>query len=234
MSTIKITDQFGLDVDVKTDILSSLEKYASNLSKLSLTNLNLQSIADLTLANPSITSLHAGLNFDQPVDIGAGGVTLQVDAGLKGTMDIYVPPTGGGSLFQQDLYGETIPVAAAERYVSIGIGATAGPDIGATPVLRQALFEVLDDGGGPLELGEEFVDGDLTLVKGRHDRVELVGRLVPLAHAPSFSRTRATKAPSLTRTRTSSPAAISPRDFTTTPSALVTTDHPCAKRRAGS
>ena len=132
MSTIKITDQFGLDVDVKTDILSSLEKYASNLSKLSLTNLNLQSIADLTLANPSITSLHAGLTFDQPVNIGAGGVTLQVDAGLKGTMDIYVPPTGGGSLFQQDLYGETIPVAAAERYVSIGIGATAGPDIGAT------------------------------------------------------------------------------------------------------
>ena len=132
MSTIKLTDQFGLDLDVQTGILSSLEKYAANLSKLSLTNLNLQSIADLTLANPSITSLHAGLNFDQPVDIGSGGVTLQVNAGLSGTMDIYVPPTGGGSLFDQDLYGETIAVDAAARYVSIGISACAGPDIGAT------------------------------------------------------------------------------------------------------
>jgi len=64
MPIIQVTDQFGFDVNVTTDILSSLAKYASNLSKLSLTNLNLQSLADLTLANPSITSLHAGVNFD--------------------------------------------------------------------------------------------------------------------------------------------------------------------------
>ena len=56
MPTIQLTDQFGLDVDVKTDLLSSLQKYAANLSKLSLTNLNLQSIADLALANPSIST----------------------------------------------------------------------------------------------------------------------------------------------------------------------------------
>jgi hypothetical protein len=138
MSTIQLTDQFGLDVDVKTDILSSLEKYAANLSKVSLTDLNLQSIADLTLANPSITSLHAGLNLDQPVNIGSGGVTLQLNAGLSGTMDIYVPPTGGGCLFDSDLYGETISVGASERYVSIGLGASAGPDISAT--LNQLTF----------------------------------------------------------------------------------------------
>ncbi|MFY9724270.1 MAG: hypothetical protein WB579_21280 [Bryobacteraceae bacterium] len=132
MPTIQLTDQFGLDVDVKTDLLSSLQKYAANLSKLSLTNLNLQSIADLTLANPSITSLHAGLSIDQPVNIGAGGVTLQLDAGVSGSMDIYVPPQGGGCLFESDLYGETIPVDAAERYVSIALCASAGPDISAT------------------------------------------------------------------------------------------------------
>jgi len=130
--TIQLTDQFGLDVDVKTDILSSLEKYAANLSKLSFTNLNLQSLADLTLANPSVTSLHAGLNLDQPVSIGSGGVTLQLDAGVSGTMDIYVPPAAGGCLFDSDPYGDTIPVAASERYVSIELGASAGPDISAT------------------------------------------------------------------------------------------------------
>ena len=103
MPTIQLTDQFGLDVDVTTDILSSLEKYAANLSKISLSDLNLQSIADLTLADPSITSLHAGLNLDQPVDIGSGGVTLKLNAGLSGTLDIYVPPKGGGQLFKSDL-----------------------------------------------------------------------------------------------------------------------------------
>jgi hypothetical protein len=130
--TIKLTDQLGFNVDVQTDVLSSLEKYAANLSKISLTDLNLQSLADLTLANPSITSLHTGLNLDQPVDIGSGGVTLQVNASLSGTMDIYVPPTGGGSLFDADLYGEPISVAPAERYVSFALSASAGPDISAT------------------------------------------------------------------------------------------------------
>ncbi len=132
MPTIQLTDQFGLDVDVNTDVLSSLQKYAANLSKLSLTNLNLQSIADLTLANPSITSLHAGLDLDQPVTIGSGGATFQMDAGLSGTMDVYVPPAGGGSLFNSDPYGEIIPVGASQRYVSIGLCTSVGPDISAT------------------------------------------------------------------------------------------------------
>ena len=47
-------------------------------------------------------------------------------------MDIYVPPQGGGCLFESDLSGETIPVDAAERYVSIALCASAGPDISAT------------------------------------------------------------------------------------------------------
>jgi hypothetical protein len=132
MPTITLTDQLGLDIDVQTDVLSSLAKYAGNLSKLSLPNLNLQSLADLTLANPSVTSLHTGLNLDQPIDIGSGGVTLAVKAGVSGAMDIYVPPAGGGSLFQSDLYGETIPVDAGERYVSLKLSASAGPDIGAS------------------------------------------------------------------------------------------------------
>ncbi len=132
MPTIQLTDAFGLDAGIETNVLSSLAKYAADFSKLSLTNLNLKSIADLTLADPSITTLHAGLNFDKPVHIGAGGVTFAVDAAAGGTMDIYVPPAGGGSLFSSDLYGETIPVDAGERYVSVTLCASAGPDITAT------------------------------------------------------------------------------------------------------
>src|SRR5271165_4688753 len=102
MPTIQLTDDLGLNVNVQTDILSWLAKYAANLSKISFSNQNLKSLADLSLANPSITSLHAGLNLVQPVDIGSGSAALHLNAGLSGGMDIYVPPAGGGSLFDGD------------------------------------------------------------------------------------------------------------------------------------
>jgi len=132
MPNIQLTDNLGLDVNVKTDALSSLAKYAQNLSKISLTNLDLKSLVDLTLADPSITSAHAGLNFADPVDIGSGAATLTLNAGLSGSMDIYVPPKDGGTLFESDLYGETIAVSATERYVSIALNASAGAGISAT------------------------------------------------------------------------------------------------------
>lgn len=132
MPTIQLTDQFGLNVAVKTDVLSSIGKYAANLTKLSLTDLDLASVADFTLAKPSLTSLHAGLTFDRPVAIGAGNPTIKLNAGLSGAMDIYVPPPRGGFLFESDPYGDQIPVSGAERYVSIRFTASVAPGIGAT------------------------------------------------------------------------------------------------------
>ena len=131
MPTIKLTDQFGLDVDVATGDLSSLAKYFGNFTSLSLAGFNLNSIAGLTLEDPAVTSIHAGLNFAQPVGIGSGGVTLQLSAGLGGTLGIFVPPADGGNLFDSDRYGDNIPVDGAERYVSIVLSATAGPGINA-------------------------------------------------------------------------------------------------------
>jgi len=127
MPTIKLTDQFGLEVDVTTGILSSLTKYLSNFPNLSLANFNLKSIADLTLDNPAVTSAHAGLNFSQPVNIGLSGVTLAVNAGISGELDICVPPANGCDLFDPDLYGANIRVNGTQRYVSIRFSATAGP-----------------------------------------------------------------------------------------------------------
>src|ERR1017187_86317 len=121
MPTIKLTDQFGLDVDVATGDLSSLAKYFGNFTSLSLAGFNLNSIAGLTLEDPAVTSIHAGLNFAQPVGIGSGGVTLA----------IFVPPADGGNLFDSDRYGDNIPVDGAERYVSIVLSTTAGPGINA-------------------------------------------------------------------------------------------------------
>ncbi|HUI57365.1 MAG TPA: hypothetical protein VLY04_20455 [Bryobacteraceae bacterium] len=132
MPTIKLTDQFGLDVDVTTGILSSLTKYFSNLPNLSLTNFNLKSIADLTLDNPAVTSVQAGLNFSQPVDIGLGGVTLAVNAGICGELNICVPPASGCKLFDPDPFGADIQVDSTQRYVSIKFSANAGPAASAS------------------------------------------------------------------------------------------------------
>jgi hypothetical protein len=132
MSTIQLTDQFGLDLDVTAPAVSALEKYFSNLSSLSLTGFNLKSIADLTLADPAVTTLTGGLNFDQPVTVGSGGVTLQFNAGASGSLKIFVPPATGGNLFDPDQFGDNISVAPAQRYVSVTLNATAGPQINAT------------------------------------------------------------------------------------------------------
>src|ERR1017187_4625523 len=97
MPTIKLADQFGLDVDVATGDLSSLAKYFGNFTSLSLA--------------------------------GSGGVTLQLSAGLGGTLGIFVPPADGGNLFDSDRYGDNIPVDGGGRYGSLVLSTTAGPGI---------------------------------------------------------------------------------------------------------
>src|SRR5437016_5705247 len=129
MPQIRLTDQFGLDLDVAAGDLSGFAKYFATLPQLSLANFDLKSIAGLTIDNPVIKSLKAGLNFAQPVDIGSGGVALKIGAGVGGSIDIFVPPAGGSPLFNPDPYAEPIPVGASERYVSITLSGNAGPDI---------------------------------------------------------------------------------------------------------
>ena len=131
MPTIGLKDQFGLDIDAKVGDLSGFAKYFANLPQLSLANLDLKSIAGFTLENPAIKNVTAGLNFSQPVEIGAGGVTLSIDADATGSLGIFVPPPGGGPLFQPDPYGDNVAVAATERYVSLVINAKAGAGIHA-------------------------------------------------------------------------------------------------------
>ena len=131
MPTIHLTDEFGLAVDVATGDLSSLAKYFKNLSSLSLSGLNLAAQAGLSLANPAVTSLQGGLNFADPVAIASGAATLQLCAGISGTLNICVPPAAGGNLFDPDRYGDNIPMGGGERYVSIVLTATATPGINA-------------------------------------------------------------------------------------------------------
>jgi len=131
MPTIQLTDQFGLDADVTAGDLSSLAKYFTNLSSLSVTGFNLNAIAGLTLADPAVKSLQAGLTFAQPAGIGSGGATLQLSAGVCGSFNIFVPPAAGGNLFDPNQYGDNIAVGGAERYVSIALTATFTPGIDA-------------------------------------------------------------------------------------------------------
>ncbi|HWB84144.1 MAG TPA: hypothetical protein VG675_08395 [Bryobacteraceae bacterium] len=129
MPSIKLNDQFGLDADITPGVTSALTQFFNKLPNLSVQDFNLKSVAGSTLEDPKVTSLRGGLHFSEPVDIGADGVQFQVKASGAGELSVFVPPAEGGNLFDPDLYGDNVHVAPHERYISLELSTTAGPEI---------------------------------------------------------------------------------------------------------
>ncbi len=136
MPDIQLTDELGLDIEIKPSPTSALVKYFKDLPKLVVAGKPLKDIAGLTLANPAITTFQTGLNVAEPVPIGLANVQLALNAGMTGSLGIFVPvpsPAGEpGTLFVADEFGEDVPVAQNERYVSTEFTLTVGPSIAAT------------------------------------------------------------------------------------------------------
>ena len=135
MPDIQLTDQLGLDIDIKPSPTSALVKYFKDLPKLIVEGKPLKNIAGLTLADPAITTFRTGLDVAEPVPIGLANVQLALNAGVTGALGIFVPaPNPAGkpdTLFSADEFGEDVPVAQTERYVSIEFTVTVGPSIAA-------------------------------------------------------------------------------------------------------
>ena len=125
MPTIKLTDQFGLDVDVQPGQTSALLKYFQQLPSLRFDNLDLSKIGGLTLDQPAIRSLSTGLSFQDPVNLGDGGPTFSVAAGAHASIGIV---QDASLLPGQEDATETLQDAC---YVSFGIDASASADVSA-------------------------------------------------------------------------------------------------------
>jgi hypothetical protein len=134
MPTFKLSDNFGFSTDIQAGP-GALSRYFQNLPDLAVLAINLKQFTDTTWDDPAVATTHNKLSFKDPVNIGGQAVALKVAAGLNGTLSIFVPSTDKAPLFAPDLFGDNIPVALDQRYVSAGIQAsvavgastTAGP-----------------------------------------------------------------------------------------------------------
>src|ERR1039458_5125864 len=98
MTTIKLTDQLGLDEDVTLAPSSALLQYFQQVPSLRLDSLDLAKLGGLTLDQPALTALSAGISFEQPIPIGAGAPNLSVQAGVHGSFALIKRAPGTASL----------------------------------------------------------------------------------------------------------------------------------------
>ena len=158
MATIKLTDQFGLDLDVQPADTSALLKYAGQIPTLRLQDLDLKKVGGLTLDQPALTRLATGIAFQDPLTLGAGAPALTVAAGVSGSIQLLRDA--------KDLpaHDDPIELAADECYVAFAIEATASTDIsGSSGVLQfgaapSSLVEAASYSRFPLKTGVTLID----------------------------------------------------------------------------
>jgi hypothetical protein len=127
MPTIKLTDQFGLNLDAQLGDTSALLKYIRQLPSMRFEDVDLNKLAGLTLDQPALTSLSTGISFQDPVVLGEGAPALTVAAGVSGSLQIVRKA--------EDLpgHGDPIDLPDANCYVAFAIDATLRPMFPARP-----------------------------------------------------------------------------------------------------
>jgi hypothetical protein len=127
MPNIKLTDQFGLDLDAEPAPTSALLKYFQQVPSLHLDSVDLSKVGGLTLDEPAIRSLGTGVTFESPVTLGEGAPALSVSAGTHAAIQIIsdVKDLPGFADDAPQLVPDTC-------YVSFEIDAAASADLSAT------------------------------------------------------------------------------------------------------
>ena len=83
MPNIKLTDQFGLDLDAEPAPTSALLKYFQQVPSLHLDSVDLSKVGGLTLDEPAIRSLGTGVTFESPVTLGEGAPAIHLQIPLR-------------------------------------------------------------------------------------------------------------------------------------------------------
>src|SRR3954454_8602514 len=122
MASIPISDGFSVTGNIELAPWSSLAKYAQSLPRLLASGADLSRWQVLTLADPAVHSLDAGLSVEKPIDLGGGAPTLTLGGGSSVNFAVIT-----GKMFTPDLYGDNIPIPAGESAVRLGLSAKATP-----------------------------------------------------------------------------------------------------------
>jgi hypothetical protein len=129
MPTIQLTDQLGLDADVKLADSSALLKYFKQLPALRLSDLDLTKVGGLTLDQPAIESLSTGVSLEQPVSAGDGGPDIFIEAGAHGSFAVTKATPESQSLLA--VLSDDVAIPEDTCYVSFGIDGSVGADVSA-------------------------------------------------------------------------------------------------------
>ncbi len=124
MPDIKLTDGINAAIDITPNNKSALVKYFKNLSDFSIAGALPVLRRGVTLVDPAIKTITAGVNLSRPIEVGTSQVDLKISAGLCGSLGIFKPEGVSTSLFDPDPYGDPIPVAQDDRYVSFSLTGT--------------------------------------------------------------------------------------------------------------
>ena len=137
MTTIKLTDGFGLVIDAIPSPSSIFSKYLKNPSAIVGMLHDLKDIKDVQVGQDPFQAQSVGVAFDHSISLGTSGIELTIDPELLGTIAI----KKGDSLFDpsSDPFGDKITIPANQAYVSAALEAKL--DVG------------LSGGGGDLQFG---------------------------------------------------------------------------------
>src|ERR1017187_9962703 len=162
MATIQLTDDLGLDADVKLAPFSSLLKYFQQLPALRLNNGDFSKAAGLTLDQPALTALSSVLSFDKDIAAGPGATAISLSAGAHGSLELIQRTPTVTSL--PDVYSSDIEIAAGACYVAFGVQASVGvsaasagglPQFGVSP---GATVDIRNYQSFPLKQGITLLD----------------------------------------------------------------------------
>lgn len=118
MPSIPISDGVSVTADAQLAPFSSLAKYAKDLPKLLTGGIDLSTWKVLTLADPAVQSLDAGLSLSEPIPLTAPAPALTLGADATVHFEVVT-----GAMFSPDHYGDNIAIPAGQCAVRLGVDA---------------------------------------------------------------------------------------------------------------
>jgi len=120
MPTIRLTDNLGLDLDIKPNPVSAIAKYLRNPGLNLAPAVELARFIDTPLDEVAFQRFSTGLSFSQDAEVGAGETELKIGAGLNGNLAIYQK----GSTISPEHYRAPIRVGDEQVCLALGVKAT--------------------------------------------------------------------------------------------------------------